>query len=263
MAVGADTGNIFRMVAGEGLAEARQRALANRRVARSGGDPRPAARRTPGVPTFDEAAATVLAIHGTAWKSGGRNANSWQGTLRDYASPHLGRKAVDRVTTADVMAVLLPIWTRKHATAQKVRQCIGTVMKWAIAQGYRSDNPAADALTAALPKRSVPVRHQRALPHGEVSSAVAAVRASASWAGLKLVFDRRQPRGRQELSRGVHPGLLRVRRGPEARLSGPVRRQPARERRPGDRPRPARGGRHRPRRSGPHRRAEAEPGYFG
>ena len=171
------------------LAEARQRALANRRVARSGGDPRPAARRAPGIPTFDEAVATVLAIHGAAWKAGGRNANSWQATLRDYASPRLGRKPVDRVTTADVMAVLLPIWTRKHATAQKVRQRIGTVMKWAIAQGYRADNPAGDALTAALPKRSVPVRHQRALPHGEVSAAVAAVRASASWAGLKLVFE--------------------------------------------------------------------------
>ena len=171
------------------LAEARQRALANRRVARSGGDPRPAARRAPSIPTFDEAVAAVLAIHGGAWKAGGRNANSWQATLRDYASPRLGRKPVDRVTTGDVMAVLLPIWTRKHATAQKVRQRIGTVMKWAIAQGYRADNPAGDALTAALPKRSVPVRHQRALPHGEVSAAVAAVRASASWAGLKLVFE--------------------------------------------------------------------------
>ena len=171
------------------LAEARQRALANRRVARSGGDPRPAARRAPGIPTFDEAAATVLAIHGAAWKAGGRNANSWQATLRDYASPRLGRKPVDRLTTADVMAVLLPIWTSKHATAQKVRQRIGTVMKWAIAQGHRADNPAGDALTAALPKRSVPVRHQRALPHGEVSAAVAAVRASASSAGLKLVFE--------------------------------------------------------------------------
>ena len=171
------------------LAEARQRALANRRVARSGGDPRPAAGRAPGAPTFDEAVPTVLAIHSGAWKSGGRNANSWQATLRDYASPGLARKAVDRVTTADVMAVLLPIWTRKHATAQKVRQRIGTVMKWAIAQGHRSDNPAGDALTAALPKRSAPVRQQRALPHGEVSGAVAAVRASMSWAGLKLVFE--------------------------------------------------------------------------
>ena len=171
------------------LAEARERALANRRVARSGGDPRPAARRDPGVPTFDEAVATVLAIHRAAWKAGGRNADSWQKTLREYACPQLGGKGVDRITTADVMAVLLPIWTSKHATAQKVRQRIGTVMKWAIAQGYRNDNPAGDALTAALPKRSAAVRHQRALPHGEVADAIAAVRVSAAWAGLKLVFE--------------------------------------------------------------------------
>ena len=130
------------------LAEARERALANRRAARSGGDPCPASRRVPGIPTFDEAVATVLAIHGATWKAGGRNANSWQATLREYACPRLGRKGVDRITTADVMAVLLPIWTCKHATAQKVRQRIGTVMKWAIAQGYRNDNPAGDALTA-------------------------------------------------------------------------------------------------------------------
>jgi len=40
-----------------------------------------------------------------------------------------------------------------------------------------------------LPKRSAAVRHQRALPHGEVADAIAAVRASAAWAGLKLVFE--------------------------------------------------------------------------
>ena len=171
------------------LAVARERALLNRRVARSGGDPRRAARRAVGVPTFDEAVSRVLAIHHTAWKAGGRNAKSWQATLRGYAYPHLAGKGVDRVTTADVMAVLQPIWTRKHATAQKVRQRIGTVMKWAIAQGYRSDNPAGDALTAALPRRSAPVQHQRALPHGEVAAAVATVRASKAWVGLKLVFE--------------------------------------------------------------------------
>ena len=77
----------------------------------------------------------------------------WRYTLRQYVYPRLGAKAVEEVTTADVMAVLLPIWTRKHATAQQVRQRIGTVMKWAIAQGYRNDNPAAEAVTAALPKR--------------------------------------------------------------------------------------------------------------
>ena len=171
------------------LADARERALANRRVARSGGDPRRSPRRVPGMPTFEEAVGRVLAIHGAAWKAGGRTAENWQTTLRQYAYPCLGRKGVDRVTTADVMSALLPIWTRKHATAQKVRQRIGTVMKWAIAQGYRNDNPAGDALTAALPKRPAPVRHQRALPHGEVAGAVATVCASEAWTGLKLVFE--------------------------------------------------------------------------
>ncbi|MCY3843750.1 MAG: hypothetical protein OXH69_09450 [Acidobacteria bacterium] len=70
------------------------------------------------------------------------------------------------MTTADVMTVLLPIWTRKHAMARTVRHRIGTVMLWAIARGYRSDNPAGDAITAALPKRPVLVQHRAALPHG-------------------------------------------------------------------------------------------------
>ena len=95
----------------------------------------------------------------------------------------------DKVTTADVMLVLLPIWTRKYETARKLRRRIGTVMKWAIAQGYRGDNPAGEPITAALPKRSAPVRHMRALPHGEVVGALAAVRASRAWAATKLALE--------------------------------------------------------------------------
>ena len=87
------------------------------------------------------------------------------------------------------MLALLPIWTRKHETARKLRRRIGAVMKWAIAQGYRGDNPAGEAITAALPKRSAPVRHMRALPHGEVAGALAAVRASRAWAATKLAFE--------------------------------------------------------------------------
>ena len=48
------------------------------------------------------------------------------------------------VTTSDVLAVLSPIWTEKAETARPVRQRIGTVMKWTIAQGWRQDNPASD-----------------------------------------------------------------------------------------------------------------------
>ena len=40
-------------------------------------------------------------------------------------------------------------WNRKRVTARVVRQRIGAVMKWAVAQGYREDNPAGDAISAA------------------------------------------------------------------------------------------------------------------
>ena len=77
------------------------------------------------------------AIHVENWKDDGKSAAQWRASLRDYAVPKLGRKCVDAITTADVMAVLLPIWSTKRETAKRVRQRIGAVMKWAVAQGYR------------------------------------------------------------------------------------------------------------------------------
>ena len=121
------------------LAEARELALANRKVARSGGDPLADRRRTDGVPTFAEAAEKVIAIHSEIWRHPERTKQQWRGCLRDHAYTRIGDKAVDQVTTTDVMAVLLPLWTRRHATARKLRQRIGAVMKWAVAQGYRTD----------------------------------------------------------------------------------------------------------------------------
>ena len=171
------------------LSEARELALANRKLARSGGDPKADRARTRGVPTFAEAAETVIAIHGETWKHPERMKTQWRGCLRDHAYPRIGGKGVDQMTTADVMAVLLPLWTRRHATARKLRQRISAIMKWAVAQGYRNDNPTGDAITAALPKRANHVRHLPALPHGEVAGAIATVKASSAWAGTKLCFE--------------------------------------------------------------------------
>ena len=86
----------------------------------------------------------------------------WPRSLRAYAFPRIGAVPVSDVTTADVLAVLTPIWHDKPETARRVRQRIGAVMKWAIAMGYRPDNPAGDALGR---QRAV-VQHMRALPHG-------------------------------------------------------------------------------------------------
>ena len=57
---------------------------------------------------------------------------------------------MSEVTTADVLAILTPIWHDKPETARRVRQPIGAVMKWVVAMGDRPDNPAGDALGPAL-----------------------------------------------------------------------------------------------------------------
>ena len=89
--------------------------MANRRLARAGGDPMASRRQS--VPTFEKAAAKVIAMHRPNWKSG-RHAAQWTGTLRDYVYPKIGQKRVDWIRSADVMAVLLPIWNSKHQTAR-------------------------------------------------------------------------------------------------------------------------------------------------
>ena len=93
------------------------------------------------------------------------------------------------VDTAAVLAVLSPIWNEKPVTARRVRQRIGAVMKWAVAQGYRTDNPAGDAIAKALPRGSNGVKHRTALPHGEVSAAVARIWASRAAVTTKLAFE--------------------------------------------------------------------------
>ena len=167
------------------LAVARDRALANARAVAEGRDPR---RRMQQVPPFVQANETVIAIHAESWKSD-RSESQWRASMRDYVLPRLARKRVDAVTTADVMAVLLPIWSTKRETARRVRQRLGAVMKWPVAQGYRDDNPAGDAIAAALPKTAVRKQHMRALPHAEVGAALARVRGSGAYRGTMRAFE--------------------------------------------------------------------------
>ena len=171
------------------LAEARNKAFENHKLARAGGDLL-ALKRRANVPTFAEAAARVHEIHAPGWRNP-KHAAQWIATLRDYAFPQIGDRPVSDVTTQDVMAVLLPIWHSRAETARRVRQRIGTVMKWAIAEGHRLDNPAGEILTAALPRNNGNggPRHHRALPYGEVAGALAAVRASGAGMSTRLAFE--------------------------------------------------------------------------
>lgn len=167
------------------LAEARKTALENRRVVAQGSDPRGG-----GIPTFEDSSERVIDVFRASWRPGGGSEKQWRSSMRRYVFPRIGRKRVDRINTADVMGVLLAddFWNQKRETARRVRQRIGQVMKWAVAQGYREDNPAGDAIGAALPKTGGRRKHFKALPHAEVAGALAIVRNSRAWTGTKLAI---------------------------------------------------------------------------
>ena len=171
------------------LAEARQMAFDFKKAARSGGDPLADRDKDRGVPTFAEATAAVFELNRPSWRNE-KHASQWLSTLEAYALPRLGKRPVDSVTTADILAVLTPIWHEKPETAKRVRQRLNNVMQWTVAQGYRQDNPAGDAISKALPKRSARVTHMRSLPsYAEVAAAVAKVRASNATGSAKLAFE--------------------------------------------------------------------------
>ena len=200
------------------LAEARRIAAEYRRVAWEGGDPRdiyPSSResyrmdyrnrdhpsrgmhqdtyrrpepRRP-VPTFGEAAEIVIDLYAARWKPGSRSPDQWRQSLGDYAYPYIGLTAVDRITTADVMRVLTPIWVTKPTTAKRIRQRISAVMAWAIAEGHRGDDPAGPAITKALPKANGPKKHLASVPHHEAAEAVAEIRESGVYGPARLATE--------------------------------------------------------------------------
>ena len=163
-----------------GLAGARAKALANAKEVAAGRDPRGG-----GIPTFAEASEIVVQLHAPTWRNRERAVNQWRASMRDHAAS-LGRRRVNEIAVQHVLEALLPIWHEKPETARKVRQRISTIMRWAVAQGHRQDDPAGPAINAALPRNTGNGKHYRALPYADVAGALAKVDASAAWASTKL-----------------------------------------------------------------------------
>ena len=170
------------------LAKAREQALANRMLARSGGDPLADKRRVQGVPTFAEAARRVLEQKRGGWR-GRWHAQNWWRSLERYVFPRVGSRPVSEVNTADVLEILSPIWHVKAATARDVRQRIRAVLEWSIAMDLRNDNPCDRVVPVLGPQNDI-VTHRQALPHQDVAAAIETVRASRSGQpGVKLAFE--------------------------------------------------------------------------
>jgi integrase len=171
------------------LAEAREKALACRKLAREGGDPLAERRKARAViPTFAEAAERVHAEHQATWRNA-KHAQQWINTLRQYAFPIIGERRVDQIDTPAILNTLSPIWLTKPETARRVRQRLGTVLDWAKAAGFRSgDNPVA-GVAKGLPKQGDDGDHHAALPYAEVPGFVARLREADSGLMARLALE--------------------------------------------------------------------------
>jgi integrase len=195
------------------LGEAREAALACRKLRREGGDPIGARRakrlqekleRATAI-TFRQCAEAYIAAHRADWKNP-KHAAQWPSTLSAYVYPIFGELPVQAVDVTLVMKVLeqpVPgaaaddepalLWWRKTETASRVRQRIEAILDWARTRGYRAgENPARwqGHLENLLPKKTNvrAVKNHAALHYNKLPEFMAALRSEKGIAARALEF---------------------------------------------------------------------------
>ncbi len=170
------------------LAEARQQALAARKLLLAGVNPlttkkeekAAAALANARVMTFDQCAESYINAQKAGWKNS-KHADQWASTIKAYASPVFGHLPVAEVDTVLVVKCLAPIWESKAETANRLRGRIESVLGWATTSGYRSgENPARwkghlENLLASISKTSR-MKHHPSLPWQRVGAFIAELR---------------------------------------------------------------------------------------
>ncbi len=150
--------------------------------------------------TFDEAAQKLIDAKSDEWKNAKHRAQ-WVATLKQYASPVIGRMHVTDIRREHIMAVLEQretpdgptLWSAKTETASRLRGRLENVLDWATARGYRSgENPARwrghlDKLLAK-PEKIAKVEHHPALALEEVGAFMAELRTREGMAARALEF---------------------------------------------------------------------------
>lgn len=143
-------------------------------------------------PTFAEAMVAYIDANKAAWRNE-KHVAQWSSTLNTYAAPHLGKKRLADIETADVLAAVQPIWLTKSETASRLRGRIEAVLSWGTVQGFRSgENPARwkGHLEMILPAKAkvAKVKHHAALDYKEMPAFMAAMRSQSGVGVLALRF---------------------------------------------------------------------------
>ena len=172
------------------LAQAREKALDNRSLTKTGGNPLAVKQEEAAlsqIPTFEALARQHIAENSDSWRNAKHRAQ-WLSSLATYAFPALGSLRVNEITLKPVIEALSPIWTTKPETARRVRQRIRSIMDRAVAMEYLDYNPAGDAINAALARQRRVKAHHPALPYRDLPAALQTVRESTASPSVKLAF---------------------------------------------------------------------------
>ena len=113
------------------------------------------------------------------------------GCRRSNSTPFrsIGQTPINRVGTAEILKLLLPIWTSKPETARRVLQRVSNVIDYGTAAGMRSgENPCRLAILG-LPKQTDEPEHFAALPYADVPKFVAKLRNSNAAEITRLAFE--------------------------------------------------------------------------
>jgi integrase len=168
------------------LAEARDAAERARQEVRQGLDPiaerRERKRGDREIPTFKVAAERLYAESVAGWSE--KHAAQWWETVERHALPSLGSERVDRITSPMVRDCLLKFWTKTPETARRVRQRIGAVLAWAVAEEHRGSTLDLRTKTLRLPEQQEGTNFD-ALPYAHVPGFLAALRDTGASEAVK------------------------------------------------------------------------------
>lgn len=144
------------------------------------------------IPTFEKFAEAWIEMKHHEWRNS-KHKDQWSNTLRDYAYPVIGSKALNNINTEDILEILSSIWISKTATATRLRGRIENILAAAKTRGFRSGlNPAQwkghlDTLLSR-PNKVSKVTHHPALPYETLPDFISKLRTHNCISAMALEF---------------------------------------------------------------------------
>jgi integrase len=167
------------------VATARRNAHQNLVLVSEGIDPIEDKKQDSVIPKFEVAARKVYEDNRPTWRNA-KHAAQFITTLETYAFPVIGSVSVKEINSSHILRILSPIWVTKPETAKRVRQRLSTVLKYCVAQQWRTDDPADIAIVKALPYLKKKVQHRKSISYNDVADFIETVSKSSAGLSTKL-----------------------------------------------------------------------------